>query len=85
MFLNGVDVSEVTDKIMTRNVLVDLVRNQDLVARVIHEIPFISVDLFNTSGSSEINIAMEFERITNIPLVRKKVLCCYQPGSYVPG
>lgn len=61
MFLNGVDVSEVTDKIMT------ILTN------------------YNTSGSSEINIAMEFERITNIPLVRKKVLCCYQPGSYVPG
>ncbi|EFX71403.1 hypothetical protein DAPPUDRAFT_255836 [Daphnia pulex] len=62
MYLNGIDTSQAADTIQAKNVLVSLVKNRDLVARVVHTIPFICVDLYNTSGPAEIDIATEMVR-----------------------
>jgi hypothetical protein len=85
MFLNGIDTSIAADSIKEKKVLVSLVKNQDLVARVVHTMPFVCVDLFNTSGSSEIDIATEMYRLTGTTIVRKKGFCRQIPGKEVPG
>ena len=85
MFLNGIDTSEAADTIKAKKVLVSLVKNQDLVARVVHTMPFVCVDLYNTSGSSEINIATEMHRLKATTLVRKKAFCLQKPGILFAG
>ena len=85
MFFNGIDTSIAADSIKAKNVLVSLVKNQDLVARVVHTMPFVCVDLYNTSGSSEINIANEMHRLKATTLVRKKAFCLQKRGKEIAG
>jgi Tudor domain len=75
MYLNGIDTSEAADTIQAKNVLVSLVKNRDLVARVVHTIPFICVDLYNTSGPTEIDVATEMIRCKATTAVRRKPFC----------
>jgi len=75
MYLNGIDTSEAADTIQAKNVLVSLVKNRDLVARVVHTIPFICVDLYNTSGPTEIDVATEMIRCKATAAVRRKPFC----------
>lgn len=74
MFLNGVETAEEADTEEARNTLISLVQNRDLIARVIHDMPYVCVDLYDTSGPSEINIADEMvRRQVTVPVKKKKV------------
>jgi hypothetical protein len=85
MYLNGIDTSATADTIQAKNVLVSLVKNRDLVARVVHTIPFVCVDLYNTSGPSEIDVAIEMVRLKATTAVRRKPFCFQKWGQEFAG
>ena len=82
MFLNGV---ERNDTIEVRDLLVKLVKNKDLVARVIHTYPYLCVDLYDASGSIEVDIAQELISKKVVKAAQRKKYCVQSRGKVIPG
>ena len=81
MFLNGVKKNETTEG---RDLLVKLVKNKDLVARVIHTFPYITVDLYDITGPKEVDIAQELINRKVVEADKKKIFCM-QSRTKIPG
>jgi len=83
MFLNGIDRD--SDTIEARNELVNLVKGKDLVARVIHDNPVLLVDLFDTNGPKQVDLAEELirRRVVNRGLCHKLNLS--SRGQFIAG
>lgn len=75
MSLNGIDASEENETEKARETFASLVENRDLVARIVHVMPFVCVDLYDTSGTTEINIVDEMVRRGVALPVKKKDFC----------
>lgn len=84
MFLNGIDTSAAANTIEAKNVLVSLVKNRDLFARIVHTVPFVCVDLY-TFGPCEIDIASEMIRLGVARKAKRKPFCLQQRGKEVAG
>jgi hypothetical protein len=82
MFLNGVEKNETIEG---RDLLVKLVKNKDLVARVIHSSPYLSVDLYDTSGPDEVDIAQELIDRNVVQAGHRKKFCMQSRGKVIPG
>ncbi|XP_045027940.1 LOW QUALITY PROTEIN: uncharacterized protein LOC116922036 [Daphnia magna] len=85
MFLNGVETSAEANTIEAQNVLVSLIKNRDLVARVVHIMPFVCVDLYDTSGPPEIDVASEMIRLKVARKAKRKPFCLQKRGKEVAG
>ena len=83
MHLNGIDASDRKDEI---SFLAKLVKERDLVAKIVQELPYVSVDLYYTTRKREINIAKEMtKRFPALSAVDQKHLPQYTSGNNIPG
>ena len=82
MFLNGVEMNETIEG---RDLMVRLVKNKDLVARVIHTSPYLSVDLYDTQGPDEVDIAQELISRGVVQAGNRKKFCMQSRGKVIPG
>ncbi|KAI9558253.1 hypothetical protein GHT06_015006 [Daphnia sinensis] len=85
MFLNGIDTSAKANTIEAQNVLVSLIKNRDLVARIVHTVPFVCVDLYDTFGPSEIDVASEMIRLKVAKKAKRKPFCLQKRGKEFAG
>lgn len=84
MFLNGIDTSGKSDTDEARTTLKELVQNRDLVARIVHEVPYVCVDLYDTIGSTQVDIAAEMiRRKVALPDKRKQSSHPIHSNTYI--
>lgn len=57
MYLNGVERSPDSRSAEARNMLIELVKERDLVARIVFNVPYVCVDLYDTTGTEHIDVA----------------------------
>lgn len=85
MYLNGVAISDEADTEQARNLLMSFVQGKDLVARIVHDIPYVCVDLFECSGPTQIDIAAEMIRRKVIYPDHRKISCVQKRGKFIAG
>lgn len=89
MFLNGIDTDPRWDTDEARDAFGRLVQNRDLVAKIVHQVPFVCVDLYDTSGPDhdDIDIAGQLVRMKVAKPVQKKQHCRQHLalGQCIPG
>ena len=85
MYLNGVDYSNGADTEKARCALSSLVAGKDLIARIVHDTPYICVDLYENSGPTQVDIAAEMISRKVIYPDRKKISCVQKQGKYIAG
>ena len=85
MYLNGVDISNGADTEKARNALSSLVAGKDLVARIVHDTPYICVDLYEISGPTQVDIAAEMIRRKVIYPDHRKISCVQRQGKCIAG
>ena len=87
MFLNGVGTDLSSDSTGGCYVLQKLVKDRYLRAKIIHDLPYVCVDLFSSLGLYQIDIASEMIRIKAVVQAEKKQIRTdpsYSP-KFIPG
>lgn len=85
MYLNGIDRSVESRSLKAKDALIRLVKERDLVAKVLFDVPYVCVDLYDTTGEEQIDIAAYLVKEKLVRPAPKMSCGTRCTGKMVPG